>query len=158
MKWQSEDNLFRKNHGLLGLLDLPLVWWLSKTSAFFLSGHLSAHLSSEIYMYIYLRFFWLLPCGQKYRKIKAHICWKRHDKKWTFRSFEIFYHLNLLEMILNKSSYNFRFLIKNPSHIFLGKLLILIYYPKMFSIKMQHFLNFDIYETMERWSYFFSCE
>ena len=87
-----------------------------------------------IYIYIYLRFFWLFTCGQKYRNIKAHICWKRHNKKWTFISFEKFYHLNLLEMILNESSYNFRFLIKNPSHIFLGKLLILIYYPKMFSI------------------------
>ena len=57
MKRQSEDNLFRKNHGLLGLLDLPVVWWFGKMSDFYLSGHLSAHLSPDIYMYICIRFF-----------------------------------------------------------------------------------------------------
>ena len=48
VKRQSEDNLFRKNHGLLGLFDMPAVWWFSETSVFCLSGHLSA-LWSEIY-------------------------------------------------------------------------------------------------------------
>ena len=37
-------------------------------------------------------------------------------------------------MILNEGSYNFRFLIEDPPHIYSGKLLILIYYPKIFSI------------------------
>ena len=37
-------------------------------------------------------------------------------------------------MILNESSYNFRFLIENPPDIYSGKLLILIYYPKMFLV------------------------
>ena len=53
MKKQSED-LFRKSHGVLGLLDLPVAWWLSKTSVFCVSGHLSAHFSPDIYIYIYI--------------------------------------------------------------------------------------------------------
>ena len=71
MKRQSEDNLFRKNHSLLGLLDLPLVCWFSKASVFCLSGHLRARLSPDIYV---LDFFEVLPCGQKYAKIKSYIC------------------------------------------------------------------------------------
>ena len=117
VKKQSKD-LFRKSHGVLGLLDLPLAWWFSKTYLFCMSGHLSVHLSPDIYIYIYIRFFWLFPCGQKYTKIKAHICWKRHNKRWTFRFFEKFY-LNLLEIIFNESSFNFRFLIENPTHIYI---------------------------------------
>ena len=128
---QSADNLFRKNNGLLGLLVLPVVWWFSKTSVF---SSVWSSLCPSLIWYICIRFFWLFPCGQKYAKIKAYTCWKRHNKKWTFRFFEKFYRLNLLEMILNESSYNFRFLIENPPHIYSGKLLILIYYPKMFSI------------------------
>ena len=130
---QPGYNLFRKNNGLLGLLVLPVVWWFSKTSVLCLPGHLSAYLSSDIYVLdsIYMYYF---PCGQKYAKIKFYISWKRHNKKWTFRFFENFYRLNLFEMILNESSYNFRFLIDNPPHIYSGKFLILIYYPKMFSI------------------------
>ena len=129
VKRQSEDNLFRKNHGLLGLLDLPVVWWFSKTSVFCLSGHLSAHLLSDLYVLVLTFSMW-----SEIYKNKAHICWKRHNKKWTFRFFEKSYHVNSLESIFNESSYNFRFLIENPSHIYSGKLLILIYYPKMFSI------------------------
>ena len=151
--WQSGDNLFRKNNGLLGLLDMPVVYWFSKTSLF---SSVWSYLCPSLILYIRIRFFWLFPCGQKYAKIKAYTCWKRHNKKWTFRFFEKFYRVNLLEMILNESSYNFRFLIENPPHIYSGKLLILIYYPKCSqSIKMQHFLNFNTHETMELWSYFF---
>ena len=36
-------------------------------------------------------------------------------------------------MILNENSDNFCFLIEKPPHIFLGKLLILVYYPEMSS-------------------------
>ena len=161
MKKQSED-LFRKSHGVLGLLDLPVAWWLSKTSVFCVSGHLSAHFSPDIYIYIYIyiyiciRFFWLFPCGQKYTKIKAHICWKRHNKKWTFRFFEKFY-LNLLEIIFNESSYTFRFLIENPTHIYIQGSYWFWYITQRCSqsIKMQHFLSFNTHETMELCSYFF---
>ena len=41
--------------------------------------------------------------------------------------------LNLLEKILNVSSYKFCFLVAAPSHIYSRKFLILIYYPKIFS-------------------------
>ena len=37
-------------------------------------------------------------------------------------------------MILNEGSYNFRFPTENPAHIYSGKLLVLIYYPKIFSM------------------------
>ena len=37
-------------------------------------------------------------------------------------------------MILNEISYNFCFLIENPPYIYSGKSLILMSYPKMFSI------------------------
>ena len=71
VKRQSEDNLFRKNHGLLGLLDLPVVWWFSKTSVFCLSGHLSAHLSFDIYVLDFVDFFHVVRNIQKSRPISA---------------------------------------------------------------------------------------
>ena len=132
---------------------MHVVCWISKTSVFCLSGHLSAHLSSAICISDFFDFFHVVRNIQKSRPISV----EKDNKKWAFRFFEKFYDLNLLEMILNESSYNFRFLIKNPPHIYSGKLLILIYYPKCSqSIKMQHFLNFNTHETMELWSYFFS--
>ena len=116
----DQNNFFKSNHRLLGLLDLPVVWWFGKMSVFHLSGHLSTSLSHDIYIYIYIyiRFVWFFAFGQKYAKIKAHICWKRQSEKWTFRFWENFYHLNLLEIILNENSYNFCFLIENSPHIF----------------------------------------
>ena len=93
MKRQSEDNLFRKNHGLLGLLDLPLVWWLSKTSAFFLSGHLSAHLSSELYIYIYILdffdFFHVVRNTEKSRPISVEKGIIKNELSDLFKSFII---------------------------------------------------------------------
>ena len=71
VKRQSDDNLFRKNHGLFGLLDLPVVWWVSKTSVFCLSGHLSAHLSFNIYVLDFFEFFHVVRNIQKSRPISA---------------------------------------------------------------------------------------
>ena len=71
VKRQSEDNLFRKNHGLLGLLDLPVVWWFSKTSLFCLSGHPSAHLLSDIYVLDFFDFFDVVRNIQKSRHISV---------------------------------------------------------------------------------------
>ena len=71
VKRQSEDNLFRKNHGLLGLLDLPVVWWFSKTSVFCLSGHLSAHLSFDIHVLDFFDFFHVVRNIQKSRPISV---------------------------------------------------------------------------------------
>ena len=71
MKRQSEDNLFRKNHGLLGLLDLPVVWWFSKMSVFCLSGHLSAHLSFDIHVLDIFDFFHVVRNIQKSRPISV---------------------------------------------------------------------------------------
>ena len=151
--WQSGDNLFRKNNGLLGLLDMPVVYWFSKTSVF---SSVWSSLCPSLILYIRIRFFWLFPCGQKYAKIKAYTCWKRHNKKWTFRFFEKFY-LNLLEIIFNESSYTFRFLIENPTHIYIQGSYWFWYITQRCSqsIKMQHFLSFNTHETMELCSYFF---
>ena len=71
VKRQSEDNLFRKNHDLLGSLDLPVVWWFSKTSVFRLSGYLSAHLSFDIYVSDFFEFFHVVRNIQKSRRISA---------------------------------------------------------------------------------------
>ena len=74
VKKQSED-LFRKSHGVLGLLDLPVAWWFSKTSLFCMSGHLSVHLSPDIYIYIYILdffdFFHVVRNIQKSRPISV---------------------------------------------------------------------------------------
>ena len=160
MKKQSED-LFRKSHGVLGLLDLPVAWWLSKTSVFCVSGHLSAHFSPDIYIYIYIYiyvldffdFFHGVRNIQKSRPISVE---KGIIKKWTFRFFEKFY-LNLLEIIFNESSYTFRFLIENPTHIYIQGSYWFWYITQRCSqsIKMQHFLSFNTHETMELCSYFF---
>ena len=100
----GQNNLFRNNHSLLGLLDLPEVWWFGKMSVFCLPGHLSAHLSPDIHVLDFFDFFF---SGQKNIKIKAHICWKRHNKNWTLRFLENFFYLNLLEF-----NWTLRFLIK----------------------------------------------
>ena len=71
VKRQSEDNLFRKNHDLLGLLDLPVAWWFSKMSVFCLSGHLSARLSTDIYALDFFDFFHVTRNIQKSRPISA---------------------------------------------------------------------------------------
>ena len=97
-------------------------------------------LCSSLTWYTCIRFFDFFFSGQKNIKIKAHICWKRHNKNWTLRFLENFFYLNLLEMILNESSYDFCFLIENPPHIYIhiyiytsAKFLILKYCPKIFS-------------------------
>ena len=150
---QPGDNFFRKNNSLLGLLVLPVVLWFSKTSVF---SSVWSSLCPSLIWYICIRFFWLFPCGQKYAKIKVYTCWKRHNKKWTFRFFEKFYRLNLLDMILNESPYNFRFLLKtHPIYIQGSYWFWFITQKCSQSIKMQHFLNFNTHETMELWSYFF---
>ena len=92
----GQINLFRNNHCLLGLLDLPVMCWFSKMSDFL---PVWSSLCPSLIWYICITFFRLFACCQKYTKIRACVCWKRH-KKWTFRFFEKFYHLNLLEMIL----------------------------------------------------------
>ena len=71
MKRQSEDNLFRKNHGLLELLDLSVVWWFGKISVFCLSGHLSAHLSADIYVLDFFDFLHVARNIQKSRPISV---------------------------------------------------------------------------------------
>ena len=71
MKRQSDNNLFRKHHSLLGLLDLPVVWWFSKTSVFCLSAHLSAHLSFDIYVLDFFNFFHVVRNIQMSRPISV---------------------------------------------------------------------------------------
>ena len=68
---ESGDNIFRENHGLLGLLDLPIVWWFSKTSVFCLSGHLYAHLSSDIHVLDSFDFFHVVRNIQKSKPISV---------------------------------------------------------------------------------------
>ena len=110
----GQNNPFRNNYCLLGVLDMPVVWFFCGMSLFCL------------FIYNFLDFLQVARNIQKSRPI-PYTSWKR-----TFRCFEIFYHLNLY-MILNESSCNICFLIANQSHIYSGKFLILICYPKIFS-------------------------
>ena len=71
MMRQYEDNLFRKNHGLLGLLDLPVVWWFSKTSAFCLSSNLSVHLSPDLHVLDFFDFSHIARNIQKSKSISV---------------------------------------------------------------------------------------
>ena len=75
--FRTQTQNSKKKFMLLGLLDLPLVWFFAKMSVSCLSGHLSARLSPDIcinFFFFFFFFFGLSACGQKYTKIKVHIC------------------------------------------------------------------------------------
>ena len=102
----------KKKFMLLGLLDRPLVWFFAKMSVSCLSGHLSARLSPDIcinfFFFFFVDFLHVARNIQKSRSISV----EKGIMQKTFRFFEKLYHLNLLEMVLNESSYNFCFLLK----------------------------------------------
>ena len=122
---------FRNNHCLLGLFDLSVVWWFCEMSVFCWSGHLSAWLfgckmfhAKDIY-YIFSTFcMWL----EIYKNQGPYLL-KKEWKIQLLKFFEKFYHLSLLEMILNESFCKFCFLTANLAHIYSGKLLILMFHP-----------------------------
>ena len=130
----DQNSLFRRNHCLLGLLVLHIVWWFCEVSVFCLSGYLSGWLptaSSKIYiLHLFLLFavarnIWKSRPIPVEKGLKITTCWG---------FFEKFSHLSVLWMVLNESSCNFCFLIANPPHIYSEKFLILIYCPKMLSL------------------------
>ena len=109
--------------------DLVVLWnvcFLSVWSSPYLAIRLWATSSK-----IYWDFFEVLLVARN--SIPVHTCSKR-DWKYSFlRFFQKMFHLDLLDIILIERPCNFYFLIGNPVHIYLGKFLILIYCPKIFS-------------------------
>ena len=102
-------------------------------SVFCLSGHLSTWPSGceQLHLKYIEIFFEVLLVARN--SIPVHTCSKRDLKQSFLGSFQKMFHLDLLDIILIERPCNFYFLIGNPVHIYLGKFLILIYCPKIFS-------------------------